>query len=248
MKVVYFFPLVLLLVSCKEKVPTGLTAQEIVDKSISVSGGGHYGNSDLSYQFRDYQYVSEWKGGKRILKRIGYKDSLKVEDVKGLQGFDRFVNDSLVPLRDSIANLYANSVNSVHYFAYLPYGLNDPAVNKELMGEVAIRGKAYYKVKVTFDQKGGGKDYEDIYLYWFNKETFKPDYLAYRFYVDGGGIRFRVAYNERYLGGIRFVDYENYKAPPGDSNFYDVDVLYENNQLKLLSKIELEDIRVKASD
>ena len=115
-------------------------------------------------------------------------------------------------LKDSIANVYANSVNSVHYFANLPYGLNDPAVNKEFLGEVAIKDKEYYKIKVTFDQKGGGKDYEDIYLYWFNKETFKPDYLAYKFYVDGGGIRFRVAYNERYLGGIRFVDYENYEA------------------------------------
>ncbi|MDL5513828.1 deoxyribose-phosphate aldolase [Arenibacter sp. M-2] len=248
MKVVYLLTLVLLTVSCKEKAQTNFSAQEIVDKSIMASGGEHYTANDLFYKFRDYQYVSEWKGGSRILKRIGFTDSLKVEDVKSLRGFNRFVNDSLVPLRDSIANLYANSVNSVHYFAYLPYGLNDPAVNKELMGEVTIGGKEYYKVKVTFDQQDGGKDYEDIYLYWFNKETFKPDYLAYRFYVDGGGIRFRVAYNERYFGGIRFVDYENYEAPIGDGALYDVDVLYENNQLKLLSKIELEDIRVKASN
>ena len=212
MKVVYILTLVFLIVSCKEKVRTALSAQEIVDKSISVSGGEQYRTNDVFYKFRDYQYVSEWKDGDRILKRIRLTDSTKVVDVKGSRGFNRFVNDSMVPLKDSIANLYANSVNSVHYFAYLPYGLNDPAVNKELLGEVTLRGKDYYKVKVTFDQKGGGKDYEDIYLYWFNKETFKPDYLAYKFYVDGGGIRFRVAYNERYLGGIRFVDYENYEA------------------------------------
>src|SRR5690606_975588 len=175
-------------------------------------------------------------------------DSTKVVDVKGAQGFERFVNDSLVPLKDSIANLYLNSVNSVHYFAYLPYGLNDPAVNKELLGEVGIRGKEYYKVKVTFDRQGGGKDYEDIYLYWFNKETFKPDYLAYKFYVDGGGIRFRAAYNERFVGGIRFVDYENYGASLDGTSFYDVELLYERNKLKLLSKIVLEDISVKASN
>ena len=48
-------------------------------------------------------------------------------------------------------------------------------------------------------------------MYWFNKETFKPDYLAYDFHTDGGGVRFRKAYNERYVDGIRFVDYENYK-------------------------------------
>lgn len=248
MKVVYLLTLVFLIVSCKEKAPTRLSAQEIVDKAISVSGGEQYRTNDVFFKFRDYQYASEWKDGDRILKRIRLTDSTKVVDVKASQGFKRFVNDSVVPLRDSIANLYANSVNSVHYFAHLPYGLNDPAVNKELLGIVTVRDKEYYKVRVTFDQKGGGKDYEDIYMYWFNKETYKPDYLAYKFYVDGGGIRFRVAYNERYLGGIRFVDYENYEATLRDSEFYDVDVFYERNKLKLLSKIELEDISVKPSN
>ena len=248
MKVVYILTLVFLIVSCKEKARTTLSAQEIVDKSISVSGGEQYRTNDIFYKFRDYQYASEWKDGDRILKRIRLTDSIKVVDVRGNRGFSRFVNDSLVPLKDSIANLYANSVNSVHYFAYLPYGLNDPAVNKELLGIVTVKDKEYFKIKVTFDQEDGGKDYEDIYLYWFNKETFKPDYLAYKFYVDGGGIRFRVAYNERYLGGIRFVDYENYGASLEDSEFYDVDVLYERNKLKLLSKIELEDISVKPSN
>ncbi|RAJ05848.1 DUF6503 family protein [Arenibacter echinorum] len=248
MKVVYILTLVFLIVSCKEKARTTLSAQEIVDKSISVSGGEQYRANDIFYKFRDYQYASEWKDGDRILKRIRLTDSTKVVDVRGNRGFSRFVNDSLVTLKDSIANLYANSVNSVHYFAYLPYGLNDRAVNKELLGHVTVRDKEYYKVKVTFDQEDGGKDYEDIYLYWFNKETFKCDYLAYKFYVDGGGIRFRVAYNERFLGGIRFVDYENYGASVGDSEFYDVDVLYEKNKLKLLSKIELEDISVEPSN
>ena len=142
MKVVYILTLVFLIVSCKEKVRTALSAQEIVDKSISVSGGEQYRTNDVFYKFRDYQYVSEWKDRDRILKRIRLTDSTKVVDVKGSRGFNRFVNDSMVPLKDSIANLYANSVNSVHYFAYLPYGLNDPAVNKELLGEVTLRGKA----------------------------------------------------------------------------------------------------------
>jgi hypothetical protein len=247
MKAVYLLALVFVAVSCKEKVQATLSAQEIVDRSISVSGGEHYSTHDIFYKFRDYEYASEWIDGKRVLKRIGRTDSTKVVDVKGAKGFERFVNDSLVPLKDSIANLYSNSVNSVHYFAHLPYGLNDGAVNKELLGEVTIRNKEYYKVKVTFDRQGGGKDYEDIYLYWFNKETFKPDYLAYKFYVDGGGIRFRAAYNERFVGGIRFVDYENYGASLEGTTFNDVEQLYERNKLKLLSKIILEDIAVKAS-
>ncbi|MBC8769480.1 deoxyribose-phosphate aldolase [Arenibacter sp. BSSL-BM3] len=248
MRIVYPLVLILLIISCKEKTKTSITAQEIVDRSILASGGELYRTSDITYKFRDFQYASEWNGGSRILKRIKLTDSIKVLDVKSTHGLKRFINDSLVPLKDSIANVYANSVNSVHYFAYLPFGLNDPAVNKELLGEVAINGKEYYKLKVTFDQKGGGDDYDDVYLYWFNKETFKPDYLAYEFHVDGGGIRFRAAYNERYIRGIRFVDYENFEASPEDATIYEVDSLYGRGQLKLLSKIELKDISVVASD
>jgi hypothetical protein len=248
MKIVCPLIIVFLIISCKDKAVSTISAQEIVDRSILASGGEAYRTKDIFYKFRDYQYASEWQDGVRILKRIKLTDSTKVVDIKGKDKFQRFVNDSLVSLKDSIANLYANSVNSVHYFVYLPYGLNDPAVNKELLGEVTLKDKEYYKVKVTFDQQGGGKDYEDIYLYWFNKETFKPDYLAYKFFVDGGGIRFRAAYNERYHGGIRFVDYENYEASMADNAFYDVDVLYERNKLKLLSKIALEDVSVATSN
>ncbi|MCM4152143.1 deoxyribose-phosphate aldolase [Arenibacter sp. N53] len=248
MRTVYPLLLILLMVSCKEKMATSISAQEIVDRSILVSGGDLYKTSDIAFKFRDFQYASEWNDGSRILKRIKRTDSTKVSDVKSTYGLKRFINDSLVPLKDSMANVFANSVNSVHYFANLPFGLNDPAVNKELLGEVTLNGEEYYKLKVSFDQKGGGDDYDDIYLYWFNKETFKPDYLAYEFHVDGGGIRFRAAYNERYIRGIRFVDYENYEASPEVASIYEVGDLYARGQLKLLSKIELEDIAVVATD
>jgi len=143
-----------------------------------------------------------------------------------------------------MANKYANSVNSVHYFVALPNGLNDPAVQKELLGEVTVKEKQYHKIKVTFDQNGGGDDFDDIYIYWFNKETWKPDYLAYEFHVDGGGMRFREAFNERYVNGIRFVDYNNYKTKDMETSILKIDSLFEAGSLELLSKIELKNIQV----
>jgi hypothetical protein len=142
-----------------------------------------------------------------------------------------------------MAAKYSNSINSVHYFAYLPYGLNDPAVNKKLLGETQIGDGQYYKVEVTFDKIGGGEDFEDIYIYWINKETFKPDYLAYEFNTDGGGARFRKAFNERIINGIRFVDYYNYKASENIS-VYELEALFKLKKLELLSTIRLEDISV----
>ncbi|SFC50862.1 hypothetical protein SAMN04487891_112129 [Flagellimonas taeanensis] len=237
--------LILLFIACKEIPKEDLTAQEIVDKSITDSGGEHYNDHNTSFLFRDKEYVSRNENGKRVFERISRLDSMTITDVKRENDFERYMNDSLVAVPDSMAVRYANSINSVHYFVRLPFGLNDGAVNKELLGKESIGGKEYYKIKVTFDQQGGGDDFEDVYLYWFDIESFKPDYLAYDFHVDGGGQRFRKAYNERYVNGIRFVDYENYKSKTKDSNILEIGKLYDKGELELLSKIEITDIEVR---
>ena len=237
--------LILLLVvfwSCDDK-KTEISAQQIVDKAIAVAGGELYDTSDISFTFRDRKYEVEIDSKKRILKRILITDTSKVVDIKSGNKFQRFINDTLVDLHDTLATSYGNSVNSVHYFAALPYGLNDPAVKKELLGEVSIKGKEYYKLKITFSQEGGGDDFDDTYLYWINKATWKPDYLAYEFHVNGGGMRFREAYNERYINGLRFVDYKNYK-PKRKGSFMAIDSLYSANELELLSEIKLNAIEV----
>lgn len=233
---------IVILVSCEPK-KTALTAQQIVDKAIAVSGGDLYTTSTIDFTFRDRRYSSEPSGSQKTMQRLLKNDTIAILDIKSPNQFQRYRNDSLVVVSDSMANVYSNSINSVHYFAYLPYGLNDRAVKKELVGETKIKGQEYYKVRVTFDQLGGGKDFEDVYVYWFNKDTYKPDYLAYGFQVDGGGVRFREAYNERYVEGIRFVDYNNYKAARAIS-VMQLDSLFENDKLELLSKIALEEIAV----
>ena len=194
------------MISCKQKEATKISAQDIVDKSIAVSGGDRYKTSDISFDFRDRKYILQRIDGKKILKRIKKNDTLDIVDVKTAQGFERYVDGKLAQIPDSLANSYANSVNSVHYFAYLPYGLNDQAVIKEYLDEVVIKDKKYHKIKVTFKQENGGDDFDDVYIYWFNAKTFKPDYLAYEFHVNDGGLRFREAFNERTVNGIRFVD------------------------------------------
>ncbi|MEM9686700.1 MAG: DUF6503 family protein, partial [Bacteroidota bacterium] len=70
------------------------------------------------------------------------------------------------------------------------------------------------------------------------------DYLAYEFHVNGGGLRFREAYNIRTVNGIRFVDYNNFKPKTKNTNIYDLDNSFENGELELLSEIILEDVEV----
>ena len=74
------------------------------------------------------------------------------------------------------------------------------------------------------------------------------DYLAYSYRVNGGGMRFREATNERVVNGVRFVDYNNYKAKNASTKLENLDKAFENSELKKLSEINLENVQVKLID
>lgn len=215
----------------------------IVDEAIKAAGGDHYNQVEIEFTFRDRDYGAKFKDGYFEYVRL-FKDSAKVyRDVLTNDGFHREINGKKVEIPDSMAAKYANSVNSVIYFALLPKGLNDPAVNKEYLGTKQIKGQDYHKIKITFDQKGGGKDFNDEFVYWINKKNQHVDYLAYKYHTDGGGMRFREAYNARTVGGIRFVDYVNYK-PKEDVALLNIDDAFMNGKLEELSRIDLENLKV----
>jgi hypothetical protein len=239
--------LALIITSCNNE--PNYTAQEIIDKTIKVSGGELYKSAQITFNFRDKVYKSTRQCNKFMLERFA-------TDSTGQITHDMLDNDGLMRLRDGkpdkvhdtlIAKI-SDGINSVHYFAHLPYGLNDASVNKELVEETSLKDTEYYKIKVWFNQDGGGTDYQDVYMYWINKERFTIDYLAYTYEVNGGGIRFREAYNARTVNGLRFVDYKNYKPKTKDYSITTIDSLFKNNQLQLLSKIETEDVSVELLD
>ena len=88
-----------------------------------------------------------------------------------------------------------------------------------------------------------------VVVNWVNQENFKVDYLAYSYNEDDGvGMRFREAYNERYVNGLRFVDYNNYKAQDPNSNVVKLAKAFNTNALQLVSKIELEGVEVNLID
>jgi len=247
MKYIFFVVLAFLVFSC-QKETNEITAEEIIDKTIEAAGGDKYKRATITFRFREHIYKIRRRGGEFQLER-SLEDSTGItRDVLNNTGFRRYFNDSLVTVPDSMIVRYSSSVNSVHYFAQLPYGLNDRAVNKEKAGDTIILGEPYYKLKITFEQEGGGADHHDVFLYWIHKDKFTIDYLAYKFLVNDGGIRFRVAYNPRYIHGIRFVDYENYTIDDFNTNLRDLDDLYLKGELIRLSTIETEVLDVEVRD
>jgi hypothetical protein len=58
------------------------------------------------------------------------------------------------------------------------------------------------------------------------------------------GLRFREAYNRRTINGLTFSDYNNFKSEDPNATVYNLDSLFVAKKLTLLSKIELENIKV----
>ena len=229
-----------LIISCS-KTESEFTAQQIIDKSIKASGADKVAQTKISFTFRDKAYTATRNNGKFELTRSF--DNIK--DVLSNDGFNRSINGKEIVLTDSIANNYKNSVNSVHYFSVLPFGLNDAAVKKKKLPSVEIKGRQYFKVEVRFSEEGGGEDFDDVFIYWINQESFLIDYLAYEFHTNGGGFRFREVTSEEIIEGIRFVNYTNYKPNKQIIDVKVIDSLFIEGTLSKVSTINLENIEVE---
>ncbi|MBT8262200.1 MAG: deoxyribose-phosphate aldolase [Bacteroidia bacterium] len=196
---------------------------------------------EISFQFRDHQYKMYRDSNLYVYSRI--KDSI-TDILHSRKGFNRVINGTPVLVADSMAAKYSASVNSVLYFFQLPFVLNDAAARKEYIGRTTIEEMEYHILKVTFNEEGGGEDFEDEFRYWINTETFEIDFLAYSYLTDDGGIRFREAFNKQRFDGILFQDYRNFKPASLQVPLDSLPVLFERQELKLLSKIENKDIQV----
>jgi hypothetical protein len=216
-------------------------ADSIVDRAIEAHGGKLYDNADYSFVFRGtkyrfqnnettYAYSSEIQKGDSLIKNVMTPDK-----------FERSVNSNLQALNKEKTSQYSEALNSVIYFAMLPYKLQDASVNRKFIEETTIKDKQYDVVGVTFGQDGGGRDFDDEFHYWINKQTHKIDYIAYNYRTNNGGVRFRTAFNTRVIDGITFQDYINYEAPL-ETPLKDLPILYEQGKLKEVSQILTETI------
>ena len=138
----------LLLISCEnteKEVYTGeksLNASEIIDESYEFYNVERLQEKDISFRFRihDYSYLREGNGVARHRKTVD-TNNIEVKDVWKNDEVQRFLDDSLVVITKKQEKAYRNSINSVFYFAFLPKGLTDPAVNTELLEEVNLKGE-----------------------------------------------------------------------------------------------------------
>jgi hypothetical protein len=230
----------------KNQAQSDAKAQEVVNKAIEMMGGKKLQKSKVTFTFRDRDYLLIRNKGQFQYERIfAEKDGRKIRDVYSNKGFYRETNGAKDTVSAERASAFSNSINSVAYFALLPFNLNDAAAIKKYLGQATIDGQVYHKIKVSFKAEGGGKDHEDEYVYWFHQTQYTLDYLAYNYIVDGGGARFRKAFNPRIVNGVRIVDYINMK-PLNESRAVETfDEMFTKQGLTEISRVELVNVKVE---
>ncbi len=241
MKTGFGFLMLLLMCACSGN----SDPQKIIDQSIEKYGGTRYKYSYIEFDFRDKQYIIHRNEANFTYIRV-FKDSVgDVRDILTNNSFNREINGERVILTDQERISYQASLNSVIYFALLPFPLNDPAVQKRYFGKSKINGESYHEIEVTFKEEQGGKDFEDRFIYWIHQQNKSLDYFAYEFHTGDGGTRFRQASKIREVNGIRFADYVNFTSDSIQSNIEDYDELFMTGGLEKLSEINLENIKVR---
>lgn len=246
--------MLLLLFGCQsaDEAPTQRpSAEAVIDSAVAVHGGEVLDRAVVSFNFRGDRYRIRQNEGRFHYRRT-YTDSLDrtVRDGLTNEGVYRVVEGDTVSLTEEERSSLHTTVNSVSYFALLPYPLKEPAVQPEYSGRDTLDGTPYHRIRVTFQQEGGGQDWEDIFMYWFRTDTYAMDYLSYAFGLGPGetdtGTRFREAYNVRRINGVRVADYMNYTS---DTLSYDrmaqYPDLWAQDALELVSRIEIDSVTVQ---
>ena len=221
------------------------SARTVIERAIEVHGGSQLQYARLTFDFRQYSFVVERQGGEYSYQRSYVRDGRRVIEILSNSGLTRTVDGETVPLSEEEREDLMTPLNSVPYFALLPFNLQDAAVKAAYLGHSTLRGEPYDKIEVTFREEGGGRDFEDRYVYWFHQDRHTMDYLAYTFHTGDGGTRFREAFNVRTIAGVRFADYHNYisdsLASP-ESAIERYDALFEQGAVTLLSEVLTENV------
>lgn len=220
--------------------------QTVVDRSIARHGGGVMDNARIEFDFREYHFVLDRNDGMFSYERT-YTDSTGRlhEEIINNDGIFKNIDGEAVPVDSALHRRIGDNVNSVAYFTLLPNPLNDPAVIKQDLGSVRMKGEPYRKVGITFEEEGGGRDYQDRFLVWIHENDYTMDYFAYYYFTDETGSRFRVADSIHSVGGVRLADYLNLTYDGLNARTIDrYDGLFNADSLRLVSEVRIENVTV----
>lgn len=220
----------------------------IVDRAIEHHGGELYRRSETALE------ICSKSGCAAVRARLdgGLYDFEVRARVRGAERRVRSTNDGVEwweagerrPVPPERRQALRDWVMERVYFAFLPFRLNDPGVYKEDLGLEAWEGRELHKVKVTF-APGSSTDADDEYLFWFDPSSGRLEQFAYSYTRGEGGLRLRRGFDYRRVGGLLFFDQRNYGVDGAGLSVDLVGPRYVEREMRLVSTVELRDIRVE---
>ena len=217
-----------------------------VATSIDRHGGDVFERSRIQFTFRDTRFEVVRDGGRfRYERSYPGPDGLMVREILHNDGVELWIGDRQAPLDAPERARIREAINSVVYFNFLPFHLNDPPVRLRDLGEDQIAGEPYHRIEVTFREEGGGDDWDDRFVHWIHRDDHTLDYFAYRYHRGEGGTRFRRAVNRREIGGVLVQDQENFRSVDPIGDIADYGQRFDEGSVELVSMVEMEDVRVE---
>lgn len=245
---IVLFSLIVTLFACSDMRKEEEPIDELISHIKQKHGSGLITQRNISFTFRGRDYEQRIEEGRSVKFRRFVEEGDTIVDkwIRTESFFERHINGELVTVTDSAKQEHKSAINSVFHFTFLPLFLTNNAVNAEIIDTVSIGTDPYCKIKFTFN-----KDVEldipstdNIYIYWINLNNKTLDYLAYEYFTNDGGLRFRKAYNRRSIGGITFQDYMNYRPRDTTVTLMTIDEAYNRREIEEVSKIVNTNIQV----
>jgi len=216
---------------------------KIIRKSIAFYGMDKLDGKTIDFDFRNKHFKVKFDDDDFFYESTFKDDSLgSIKDQLSNHGFIREQNGLVVALSQKDSTKYAESLNSVVYFAFLPLKLKDDAVKAKYLRTVQVKGKSYHQVEVSFKPEKGGSHHDDVFYFWFDEKDSSMDYIAY----SEGGNRFRAINGLVNSGELYLQNYINLENKSDEKTpLKDYHILFEQDKLNTLSEITLENLVVK---
>ena len=228
-------------------------ATELIQKVEQAVGGWEnlWTKNDVTYQY-DYCYpqsgkcdVSEeryiFEGEHSWAKYTRHE----VNVMKGVEGtvVQSLVNDkaSCVLNQKSITTQEdigtCNFLRKANYFWFsMMYKLNNPGTFHKYLGEEELEGRSYDKVKLHYDAEKTGKEKNDAYILYINKQTHLVDQFFFSLPAMGVNdivLKMKLKYEE--VEGLKLAT-QRFIYMPGEDGVYSD----EPNLVQSLTKVQFD--------
>lgn len=205
---------------------------ELLSKALEAHGGLEKWNSfgTLSFdQINDLEYKNEH----HIINLRNRNALIKTDSFSiGMDGKDVWASPSIAATDMNSPRFYHNLF---FYFLSIPFVFTDPGVNREDLGLVNLNNSDYRALKITYNEGIGDAD-NDIYIAYFNKNTFQLEWLLYTvtYYSNEKSEKYNALHYSEYenYNGLKFAkNLKGYKFENDSIGELRYDVKFENFKL-----------------